>query len=235
MWSYVQKIWKYKWITRSIIHSIYFNFHYLPLKQAIKLPIILYKPKLLKCKGKITIIGEIRTGMIQLGRNIVSIYPNSGFTYENKGGIITFCGNCIIGNNSFISIGKTGKVNFGKDFFATTTFKLICYNYIYFHDSVTVGWDCLFMDTDLHKMIKLSGGYTKGYGKIDIGNNNWFGTKSIILKNTVTPNFCTISAFSKLNRRYTLPEYSVIGTKNDIEVIASGRYLNSKDNKITYE
>lgn len=39
------------WVLRSIIPTIYFNFHYLPFRQAIKLPIILYKPHLKLMKG----------------------------------------------------------------------------------------------------------------------------------------------------------------------------------------
>lgn len=38
-----------------IFQTIYFNFHHLPLKQAIFLPIILYKPQFVSTKGKIII------------------------------------------------------------------------------------------------------------------------------------------------------------------------------------
>ena len=60
MINIIKKIWENRWMFRSIASSIYFNFHYLPIKQAIKLPIILYKPKLLSCKGKIIIKPQIR-------------------------------------------------------------------------------------------------------------------------------------------------------------------------------
>lgn len=38
----LKNLWNKRWMLRSILYSLYFNFHYLPLKQAIKLPIILY-------------------------------------------------------------------------------------------------------------------------------------------------------------------------------------------------
>ena len=38
-----------------IFQTVYFNFHHLPFKQAIFLPIILYKPQLVSTKGKIII------------------------------------------------------------------------------------------------------------------------------------------------------------------------------------
>ena len=41
----INKLKNYSWCLRSLLSSIYFNFHYLPLSQAMKLPILLYKPK----------------------------------------------------------------------------------------------------------------------------------------------------------------------------------------------
>lgn len=76
---------------RYIVPTLYFNFHYLPFRQAIRLPIVLYKPHLLKCKGKIKLEpedGRIWHGMIQLGFLSASIYPNNGITWENKGGTV---------------------------------------------------------------------------------------------------------------------------------------------------
>ena len=42
-------------ILRYIIPTIYFNFHYLPFSQAIKLPIVFYKPHFGKLKGVVKI------------------------------------------------------------------------------------------------------------------------------------------------------------------------------------
>ena len=50
-----KSIWKYRWMLRNLSSTIYFNFHYLPLKQAIHLPIWLYKPHLVKCCGSVEI------------------------------------------------------------------------------------------------------------------------------------------------------------------------------------
>lgn len=42
-------------VLRYLPWSIYFNFHYLPFGQAIHLPILLYKPRILKSKGHVKI------------------------------------------------------------------------------------------------------------------------------------------------------------------------------------
>lgn len=52
-----RKIKREAWVLKYIIPTIYFNFHYLPFKQAVKLPILLYKPHFLNLKGKIIISG----------------------------------------------------------------------------------------------------------------------------------------------------------------------------------
>ena len=98
-------------LLRSLPASVYFNFHYLPLRQAVKLPILLYKPRFLELKGTVRIEDDnIRTGMIKLGFPTVSLYPNSGIMFENHGGEIVFKGRTKIGNASSISIGGKGRV-----------------------------------------------------------------------------------------------------------------------------
>lgn len=230
----LQKLRKNKWIFRSIIQSIFFNLYYLPFKQAIKLPILLYKPHFIKLKGKIIIDSPIiKTGMIQLGINIVPIYPNNGIVYENNGGLIEFKGPCRIGNNSAISIGERAKVIIGKNFQATSTLKIISCHYIAFGQNTLIGWECTFMDTDFHKMKRLNGDYTTGYASIIIGNNNWFGTKCLIMKRTETPDYCTISAASLLNKKYNYPPYSIIGG-NPASDIAHNIYRDLNNDIPTY-
>jgi acetyltransferase-like isoleucine patch superfamily enzyme len=228
-------IWKRRRWIRSLPYTIFFNFYYLPLKQAFKLPILLYKPKLLSVKGSIIIEAKsIRTGMIKLGFPTVSIYPNSGIIYENHGGVCVFKGRCSIGNSSAISIGSKGNLTLGECFSATASVKLISYNHLEFLENATIGWDNIFTDTDFHKMTKIEGGYTKGFGKILIGKNNWFGLRCITLKNTRTPDFCTVAGNSVLNKEYNFSPYCIIGG-NPCDKKSEGFYLNKFDDKIDYE
>ena len=230
----IHQVLKEKWIFRSIIQSIFFNFYYLPFKQAIKLPILLYKPHFIKLKGKIIISSPvITTGMIKLGKRIVPIYPNTGIIFENNGGIIEFKGTCAIGNNSAISIGEKARIEIGNQFLASTSLKLVSCHRIIFGERVRVGWECTFMDTDFHTLKKVNGGHTKGYAPIKIGNNNWIGTKCHILKRTETPDYCTISATTLLNQKYDYPPYTVIGG-SPVSDIAHGVYRDVDDDIITY-
>ena len=217
-----------------ILHTIWFNFHYLPIKQAFKLPILLYKPKLLKCSGKIILdFPEIKTGCIILGRNIVSIYPNSGICFENEGTII-FKGTCTIGNNSSLSIGKKGVLEIGDNIVASTTLKLVCYNNILIGNNTRFGWDNLVCDTDFHSVKNINSIKSKGYGPIVIGSNVWIAMKSLILKNTKIPDFCIVGSNSLLNKDYSsIPSRSMIAG-SPAKLIKSNVYRDLMDDTIKY-
>lgn len=63
----LKRLWCERWVLRSLPSSIYFNFHYLPFKQAMRLPIWLYKPHFLALKGKIIILGGGENGYDTFG------------------------------------------------------------------------------------------------------------------------------------------------------------------------
>lgn len=229
----IKKIRNYSWCFRNLLSSIYFNFHYLPFSEALKLPILLYKPKLRTLKGSIEIVGGVKFGMIKLGCNMVSIYPNSGIMLELRGKI-TFKGRCSIGNNSYISTSEQSEIVFGDDFASSTTLRLVCYDRIEFGNRVLVGWDCMFTDTDFHKITREDGTESKGYGPITIGDDTWIANGCRFLKNTTLPNKIIVAACSVVSGNINAPEKSIIGSQSHVSVLAYGRWLDRKDDEITY-
>jgi len=217
------------------IKTLYFNFHYLPVKQAMKLPIILFKSKLLKCQGEVIIDSEIlKTGMIQLGELHVSLYPNNGIVWENHGGKIVFNGSCIIGNSSAISIGKNGSCVLGNNFRATASFKLTSYKHIQFGENVLIAWDVLIMDTSFHRLKDSHGVFkNKGYGAITIGKNNWITAKCMILNGTKTPDYCVLGAGSVLNKDYSNLKTHILLAGNPLEVKAEDVWIDLEDHDIS--
>lgn len=230
------KIKRDAWVLRYIIPTIYFNFHYLPFKQAILLPVYLRKPKLLTLKGKVIVQngrGGVKPGMIRLGVFGVSIYPSRGIMFQNSGTIV-FKGRCSIGNDSYISVGKSGTLVFGDGYTATTSLKVACYDTIEFGKNVSCGWECVFMDTDFHRMKYLDGRESpKAYGPIRIGDGCWFGFRSIVQKNTVLPNRTTVASNSLVNKRYDIPEASIIAGQ-PAKLVKTGIYRDMKDDMIKY-
>lgn len=185
----------------SVAKTIWFNFHYLPFKQAIHIPIFCYKVRLRKTKGKVTISSsEFRTGMISLGRDTVGIYPNTGITWENAGNVI-FRGMARFGNNCSICIGRKGTLDIGANFITNAATKIVCVYSIKISENARIGWETLLMDTSFHRIKGIDGKLKgKGYGEIILGKNNWLGTKCTVFPGAKTPDYCVIGAGSFLNK-----------------------------------
>lgn len=215
-------------------HTLYFNFRYFPFKQALKIPVILYKPKFVACKGKVVIESEyITLGMIQLGINQAHAYPHSGIVWENNGGTVVFKGKALIGNNSSLCIGPNAEVVFGKNFSATTTFKLVCWYKIDFDSNVCFGWDNIVLDTSFHRLKTRNGDWAnKGYGNIYIGHDNWIATRCIILAGTETQPYTVVATNSLLQKRYD-NSYVLLGG-SPAKIIKEGIYRDIFDDSIDY-
>ncbi|MBM6662072.1 acyltransferase [Marseilla massiliensis] len=199
-------------ILRAIFSSVYFNFKYLPFRQAIKLPILLYKPRFKELNGHIVIeAANVYFGMVRMGFWNTLQYPDSGIVYENKGGTIIFKGKCTIGNASSISVGKKARVEIGDSFECNAALKLISVRNVTFGIKTSLGWDMIVMDTGFHPLkIKATGQKMEASAPIKIGDYNWFGTRSVILKGVDTPHHCIFCFGSMLTKKVECEPYSLL-------------------------
>jgi acetyltransferase-like isoleucine patch superfamily enzyme len=216
---------------------IWFNFHYLPFKQAIKLPILLYKPKLLKCKGSITLKGNVRFGLVRLGFYIIPNYPNNGIVWNCRGKVVF--DHCIIGNDSVIDVGEKGVLSFGDNFVTSASVRINCYKSITFGTHVGLSWGCSFVDTDFHqvKTINADGSIntSKGYAPIVIGDYNWIAMNTTVLKGTKTPHYCIVGANSTLIKDYSnFPERCFI-VGNPPILKKENIYVELQDDQMNYD
>jgi acetyltransferase-like isoleucine patch superfamily enzyme len=168
---------------------------------AVKLPIWIYKIRLLSSKGVISIESDhIHTGMIRLGFPRCATYPNSGITWRNRGKIV-FKGRCIIGNDCYIIVGKQGLLIFGDDFKVNAGMKLVSECSITFGNHTLIGWGVIITDTNFHYLYDIEKGKCKGaFSPILIGNNNWFATQCYIMQGVRTPDNCVFGARSIVTR-----------------------------------
>ena len=203
---------KLSFFLRAFIPSVYFNFKYLPFKQAIKLPILTYKPHFHKLKGKVIIDSpHIYTGMIRLGIFASAVYPNNGFYLKHEGTII-FKGKCIIGNDCHVVCGKHGKIVFGKDFLASAGLKMVSHCGIIFGNESRFGWGSIIIDTNFHPLYDIEKKvFKKTFGEINIGDNNFFTTQCMIMPGVRTPERCVFGARTLVTRGGNYEPYCVHG------------------------
>ena len=200
---------------RYLLPTLYFNFRYLPFRQALRLPIVLYRPHLIKCKGQVRLEpadGRIRHGMVRLGFRLVNIYADNGITWENNGGTVTFRGKCVVGNDASISVAAGATLDFGDDFGNSAAMKLVAMERIVFGSHVLVGWRCLFMDSNFHPLYDMEREQTLPTSSpIVIGDDNWLAAFCRVLPGTVTPPHCIIAMGTTLTRGTRLKSYCVMG------------------------
>ena len=197
---------------RALFPTIIFNLRFLPFNQAVKLPIWVYKMRLLSRKGSISIkCDHLRTGMIKLGFPRSAVYPNNGITWKNEGEVI-FKGSCRIGNDCYIVVGKQGRLTIGHDFRVTAGLKMISQCRISFGNHVLIGWDVKIIDSNFHPIYDINNKkFKKAYSPIVIGDNNWFSTQCFIMHGVHTPDNCIFGARSILTRGGQYESYCVHG------------------------
>ncbi|MCR8912780.1 hypothetical protein NW211_12340 [Barnesiella sp. ET7] len=217
----------------ALIPSVIFCFWYLPFKQAIKIPIIIYCPRIFKFGGRVIIDSDkIYFGMIRLGLFITNQYPNAGIRWYNKGTIV-FKGKACIGANSAITVLRPSSyLEFGENFGNVTTLRINCDYRIVFRENVLMGWDVSVADSAMHRTKDLEGNFTSlGYGEILIGKNSWIASQCFIMQNTDLPDYTIVGARSITNKRYNIPAYSFIaGTP--AHFIKNGIWRDLNDDKI---
>lgn len=236
-----KKIYSYLRVLRYIHKSIYFNLKYLPFRQAIKLPILLYKPTFGVLKGSISVKcpnSDIKTGMIELGFPANLMYPNNGIFLEIAGeGRIEFRGKTTWGNTCAISVGPKGILTVGKNVLARVSVRCCAYHYVKIGDKTHIGWNTLLMDTSFHTMKdattheKLS---AKPYAPIILGDSNWVGSNCTILKGTRTEAYTTFAAGTIISKNLHAPECSIIGG-SPAKVLKEGVYRDMDDSDVQYE
>lgn len=213
---------------------IYYNFKLLPLSQAKYFPIFINKGKI-SGNGRIVIENECRPGMIKLGFNTIPLLPNNGVHIINNGTII-FKGRCSIGNASVISIDQKGKLFIGNNVAASAGLNVICHNRITLFDMVLLGWSCTLMDTDLHKLTNVNGGgYSKGYGCIEIGENCWLANNCKVYKNVKIPCNCVIASDTILCKTIECEPYSLLGNDRTVKILKTGVLHDWNNDKVTID
>lgn len=217
---------KYFWY---LAPTVYFNFHYLPFRQAIKLPILLYKPKFICLKGKVIIDSNIiEFGMIKMGPLLNTCNPNCGISIDNRGGSIIFRGKAIFANDSYLMVCKNATLVLGYDIDCNC--KIKCAKSIEIGDETWIAYDTMIMDSDWHALTDVTTGkLLKKESPVRIGKHNFISYKCIVTKGAVTPDYATFMPGSIINTVYEGEENSLFGG-NPCELIDEGYYMDHNNN-----
>ncbi|MES2486373.1 MAG: transferase [Bacteroidota bacterium] len=198
-----QKIQFYRKV--NWIKTLYFNYKKFPFTVAKKLPVFFYGPvKLTDISGEIIIDAPIKRAMIGFGQPYEFTSLHKGIAELKLSGTIVFKGHVQFGKDYFIYIAKDAYAEFGHMASLASNGKIICTQSIIFGKYARIGSESQLIDTTFHKMIDLATGRQMPVaGNIVLGDFNYVANRVSIMKNTITPNFCTISSNSLCNKDYT--------------------------------
>lgn len=207
---------KYLDLFICIPKSLYFNFKYLSISDAIKLPFFVRRTILKQMRGNIIIEGKIIMGMVRMGFGEVAIFDrNRSRGVWQVSGKVVFKGITRLDHGTSISVGENGILTFGKNFNATANSSIICKSSITFGNNCLISWDTLIMDTDFHKIRNFKNEVTNPDKAIKIGNSVWIGCRSTILKGSIIADNIIVAAGSVVTRTFNEPNQIIGGNPSN--------------------
>lgn len=177
----------------SLPKSVYFNFRYLPVSQAVRMPILLHWHSRVWGDGCVE-LDKVGFGIIKLGFGDPD-FPHQKFTFCNTGKV-HFQGNAVISEGCELVV--RGCLTVGNNFSCSGGTKIDAKSDSSFGDNVLIGHKCVFIDDDGHSIFTDGKRINekKGY---HIGNHVWFGRECLILKGTKTGNDIVFGARSTIS------------------------------------
>ena len=200
------------YLQMSLFRTLFFNFHYLPFSQAVKLPVILFRGTVLRrMKGKLVLPEKVRHGMIKIGRADVAGWERRGTSLCIEGDLI-FKGKATIGSGSALEVKKGAVLTIGEKFRVTAGASIFCRKKISFGRDCLLSWDTLVMDSDHHAIMdSASGNILNGDAPVTIGNHVWIGCRSTLLKGVSIGDNCVVAAGSILTKNFKQERNAIIG------------------------
>lgn len=205
-----------KFFRRINFKSIRFNLKYLPLKDALKFPFLISNNILLKeINGEVILKRPIKTGMIQLGYEYDGIALFDRKTCKGiwqVNGLVQFNGTARIGHGAKICVGPKGALTLGNNFALTAASSIVVEDCITFGADCLISWDCLFMDSDYHKIYDNRENCINEPKAITVGDKVWIGCRNLVLKGSKIANHSVIGANSVVNTALDSPSSIYAGS-----------------------
>lgn len=205
-----------------MIKTLYVNFRCLPIRQAIRLPIIIRGKFSIHCLGKIRIESpEIRRGLIKFGTfNNKSSRPTRIVNH----GTIIFRGYCTIWEGVLLELGPKSVLDIGNESLLGENVNIMIRKGCKIGDYSRITFDSQIMDSDFHYMLDTETYEIKDCTKpVIIGIYNWIGNRTTIKKGTILPDYAIVASNSLLSKDYRGGvEYPILGGC-PAKIIGSGK------------
>lgn len=173
-------------IISSIPKTIYFNFKFLPLYQAIRFPFYIHHGTEIHSGGKIELADGLYKQFFSIkfgNRGSDGVQTNGNCCFCLPCGIVRFEGPAAFGKGSTIRVSHSAKLVFGRNFCANRNTFISCSKEIIIGDDVLLGWNVSIRDSDGHTII-LDGQPRLKRKPVIIGDHVWICAHAHVLKGT---------------------------------------------------
>ena len=187
------------------LKSIWFNIKVLPLRQAIRIPILLYSDtEFRNLSGSIIYKGEVRPFVIRIGNDTCYPATSRPLTIWDIRGTLILNGPISFMQGTYILVAEGASLEIGsKGTMLGSNTIIMCFDHITIGDTVRVTWDCQFYDTSFHYVEDNNGNTNKLTSPIVIGDNCWIGNRCTISKGCVLPEYSILGSGALANKDYT--------------------------------
>lgn len=195
---------------RCIPKTVYFNLKYLPLRDALKFPILVsHRVALRRMRGSVH-IDHASFGRVKIGfrsNNVVD--EGADLVVWDVTGTIDFGGRIEIGPATKLLV--SGHLRLGDNFWGSGRSLIACAHRIEFGADNLLSWDVTVIDHDFHAISDTRTGEVLNAPKpISVGERVWVGARATILRGSVVGDGTVIASNSVLNRTYE-GENQIIG------------------------
>jgi len=209
----------------------------LPIKEAVKLPIIISRNvRFYNLSGNIKLIKPVKFSMIRFGFfGDDNMYWNSKKTLLKIEGKLCLHQNIKFANGIILRVEKNAQLTIDENVYISNDVKIICYENIQIGKNTRIAWDCQIIDTNFHYIVdKKNPNVRLDLTKpIKIGKNNWIGNRSSLMKGSETPDYCIIASGSLVNRKLDIPQFSMVaGTPVKLVKLNVYRVIGKEENMI---
>jgi acetyltransferase-like isoleucine patch superfamily enzyme len=190
--------------------TLIFNFHYFPLAQAWRLPVLVsHRVKLVRLGGTLELAAH-KFGAVRLGHADVDVCPDGG-----RPGVWRVEGRVRLGADVRMGPGIrvvcNGELDIGEHVHMNECVSLFCAKQIVIGRDTLISWDATLVDHDYHVLHDSDNNCVNPPAAIIIGERAWVGFGAIVAKQTQLAPGTVIGAGAVVRGEFTEPNCVLMG------------------------
>lgn len=208
------RVISYLLVNLNIVKTIWINFKMFPFQKAILFPVFIFGRAHLKLRGRFIIDCDLKPGLLKFGYKYEMNKKELGVAELLVSGTFILKGEVWFGMDCFVNVLEGATLSMGHFSSLGCRGRIICTRNIIFSDYARIGYESVVSDSNFHYIKDMKTNLIADRsGSILLGSYNYIGGRVLINKNTITPDYCIVSANSLCNRDYSqiIPQYSMIG------------------------